>query len=447
MPLLTIYTYLFFLLLLFFILNIYNKNEDIFSPKSFFIIFTLFEIPFAFQVINDIQLIPQYARIHIKDFDEVFFIHFFNGLLFILAVVFSLIIFNPKVNFFAKIFNSSGYNKGKYIKVHIFLLIVCILSFIVFLNSVGGLLYLLKNIDSKSSIIAGTGYIQAMYTTSGFLSIGFLIMFYSVENKMNLMKKLYFFLLVAIVFLILASLGSRKTPILFILFTILMWNYHIKKIKILTFKNIILGSIALIYFGSMPLFRTSGASEFYFNNLDRLFADSLNNIFNFFQRFSELERSLMIYSLFNSDNLWLGKSFQDLLYSPIPRGIFPDKPPLDEGVYIYNIAHGNMVAPSTPLNKMIAVGWPPNTITNMYINFSYIGVLFGGLVYGYFLKYFYNLTIVLNYNPISIYLYSSAIFGNLAITNRNIVSFLTMILFSFLLIKIIEFILRIKNEN
>ncbi len=447
MPTLTIYTYLFLLILLYFIFNIYNKNNDIFSPKSFFIIFTLFEIPFAFQVINNLEILPLYARIHIKDFDQVFFIHFFNGILFIITVIFSLKIFNPKVNVFIKLFDSSSYNKNKYLKVHIVLLILCILSFIFFLNSIGGLIYLLKNIDSKSSIIAGTGYSQALFTTSGFLSIGYLIIFYSLENKISFIKKTYFFLVLILVFLILASLGSRKTPILFILFTILMWNYHINKIKFISFRNFLLGSIALIYFGSVPLFRTSGASEFYFNNIDILFSDSLNNIFNFFQRFSELERSLMIYSLFNSDNLWLGKSFQDLLYSPIPRGLFPDKPPLDEGVYIYNIAHGNMVSPSTPLNKMIAVGWPPNTITNMYINFSYLGVLFGGLIYGYFLKYFYNLTLALNYNPISIYLYSSAIFGNLAVTNRNIVSFLTMILFSFILIKTIEFILRLKNEN
>lgn len=445
MPILTIYTYLFFLLLLYFTFNVYNKNKDIFSPKSFFIIFTLFEIPFAFQVINNINLIHPYARIHIKDFEEVFFIHFFNSSLFLLSVIIALNIFNPKATLLSKIFDSSKYNKNTYLKVHLFLIFICIISFLIFLNSIGGLFYLLKNMDTKSSIIAGTGYLQALYTTSGFLSTGFLIMFYSSKNKINFTEKIYLYLIIIIVFIILAAIGSRKTPILFILFTILMWNYHINKIKLFSLKNILLGIIALLYFGSIPLFRTYGASEFYSSNIDILFLDTFNNMFSFFHRFSELERSLLIYSLFNIDNLWLGRSFQDLLYSPIPRGLFPNKPPLDEGVYIYNIAHGNIVSPSTPLNQMIAVGWPPNTITNMYINFSFIGIIFGGFIYGYFLKYFYNLVLTLNYNPISIYLYSSAIFGNLAITNRNIVSFLTMILFSFILIKIIEFLIRFRK--
>ena len=432
---------------MYYIFNIHQKNNDIFTPKSFFIIFTLFEVPFAFQVINNINLLHPYARMHIKNFDEVFFIHFFNGSIFVLTVIIALKLFNPKTTLFTRIFSTSKYNKNAYLKMHLFLILICFISFYIFLNSIGGLFFLLKNIDTKSSIIAGTGYIQAIYTTSGFLTVGFLVMFYSYSKKINFIEKIYFFLIVGIVFVILAAIGSRKTPILFILFTILIWNYQINNIKIFSFRNIFLGIVALLYFGSIPLFRTSGASEFYFTNLDKLFLDSFNNMFNFFQRFSELERSLLIYSLFNSDNLWLGSSFKDLIYSPIPRGIFPNKPPLDEGVYIYNIAHGNMVSPSTPLNKMIAVGWPPNTITNMYINFSYLGIIFGGLIYGYFLKYFYNLTLSLNHNPISIYLYANAIFGNLAITNRNIVSFLTMILFSLILVKSIEFLIRLKNEN
>lgn len=224
-----------------------------------------------------------------------------------------------------------------------------------------------------------------------------------------------------------------------------MWNYNIHKIKFLTTRNLILGFIGLLYFSAMPLFRVEGAFDYYTNNLDILFSDSLNNIFNFFQRFSELDRSLMIYSIFDSSNYWYGASFKDILYAPIPRSIYPDKPPIDEGVYIYNIAHGNIVSPTTSPQKMTAVGWPPNTITNMYINFGYIGVPIGGIIFGYFLKYFYNLTIKLNYNPISIYLYTSAIFGALAITNRNIVGFLTIIVFSIIIVKTTEFILRIKH--
>lgn len=445
MPTLTIYTYSFFLLLLYFIFNIYNKNDDTFSPKSFFIIFTLFEIPYAFKLIDNMNLIPHYARIHIKEFDLVYFIHFFNGAIFIIFTFIALIFFKPNPKLLIKLLSTKEYGSKDYLKTHIFLLIICILGYYLFLNSIGGLAYLLTNIDSKSAIIAGTGYYQALYYTGGFLSIGFLIMYYSTKGELTFYNKTYFIIIVFLIFLILASIGSRKTPILFILFVLLMWNYHINKIKFFTFKNIILIIVGLIYFSAMPLFRTVGAYEYYTNNLDILFMKSIDNIFGFFERFSELERSLMIYSLFDSSNYWLGASFKDLIYAPIPRSLYPDKPPIDEGVYLYNIARGNIVEPTTSLLKMTAVGWPPNTITNMYINFGYLGVPIGGIIFGYFLKYFYNLALTLNYSPISIYLYSNAIFGSLAITNRNIVSFLTMIVFSIIIIKSTEFILRIRT--
>lgn len=424
---------------------VFNKNsKDIFHPKSFFLIFISFEIPFAFSLINDHTLMPFYALKHIKDFDFVFFIHFFNSFIFITIVVISVIYFNPKSIILKKQIDISNYKRGRHLYTHFIFLCLAILTFFLFLQSIGGLRFLLLNLDSKSAIISGTGYYRAVYTVSAFLSVGFLITYYAKFNKLSYLNKFYLFIVILIMFAMLASLGSRKTPMLFILYVLLIWNYNISKIKFFTFKNLILLSIGLFYFAAMPLFRTEGSSEFYSNNLSLLFIDSISNLGIFFQRFSELERSLMIYSLFSYDNLWLGKSFMDILYSPIPRGFFPDKPPLDEGVYLYNIAHGNYVEPGTSLRKMTVVGWPPSTITNMYINFWYFGVILGAIIFGYFLKYFYNLVLDLNHNPMVIYFYTSAIFGDLAVTNRNIVAFLTMIVFSIIILKLINFITRFK---
>lgn len=442
MTYLIVILYAFYIFLLYSVFN--KKNNDLFHPKSFFLIFISFEIPFAFSLINDHTLMPFYALKHVKDFDSMFFIHFFNSFIFISIVILSITYFNPRSRLLKKQIDISYYNPKRHLYTHLIFLFLVFITYYLFLQSVGGLRFLLLNLDSKSAIISGTGYYRAIYTVSAFLSIGFLITYYSKYIKPSSLNKLYLFLIIILMFIILSSLGSRKTPMLFILYVLLMWNYNISKIKAFTFKNFFLLFIALFYFAAMPLFRTEGSSEFYSNNLSLLFIDSLNNLGIFFQRFSELERSLMIYSLFDYDNLWLGRSFLDILYSPIPRGFFPDKPPLDEGVYLYNIAHGNYVEPGTSLRKMTVVGWPPSTITNMYINFWYFGVILGAIIIGYFLKYFYNLALDLKYNPLVIYFYTSAIFGDLAVTNRNIVAFLTMIVFSIVILKSINFITRFK---
>jgi len=422
-----------------------SRNTDFFKPSKFFLLLVAFEIPFAFTVNSDPELIPFYALKHIKDFDQVFLQHFFNGFIFVSTVIIASVFTNPKIGILGKILETRLTDIKSLFVAHILLLVVTGISFIIFLESIGGLYFLLLNIDSKTTLIAGTGYLQAAYNISGAMSMGFLVMSYSKKEHITLFNLLYVAFILILIFLIFSAIGSRKGPILFVIYFLLLWHYNINKLRFFTLRNITVGFIGLLYFSALPLFRTAGSFEFYMSNTPQLFQDSFENMGLFFQRFSELERSLMIYSLFDSSNLWLGSSFIDILYAPIPRSLFPDKPPVDEGVYLYNIAHGNLVSPSTPLRKMMAVGWPPSTITNMYINFWYFGVGIGGLIYGYVLKYFYNFAKAQKFDAISVYLYTNVVFGTFALTNRNIVGFATTILFTFIILKTISLVANLRT--
>src|SRR5690606_26344605 len=84
---------------------------------------------------------------------------------------------------------------------------------------------------------------------------------------------------------------------------------------------------------------------------------------------SYIDHYLLVMEHFSVDNLWWGKSFIDILYASIPRKIFPDKPPVDDGVYLRSIAEGMDVTPPTPYKDMYQSSWPPETIGTMYMNF------------------------------------------------------------------------------
>ncbi|MGQ7112601.1 hypothetical protein ACUOFC_34980, partial [Escherichia sp. TWPC-MK] len=65
-------------------------------------------------------------------------------------------------------------------------------------------------------------------------------------------------------------------------------------------------------------------------------------------------------------NVWLGKSYLDLFKAPLPRSIYPEKPPVDDGMYIRTIAEGYNVTPSRPVQELYASSWPPETLGSMY---------------------------------------------------------------------------------
>jgi hypothetical protein len=295
--------------------------------------------------------------------------------------------------------------------------------------------------DSRTSVIAGTGYIQGLFSLLAYLSVGFLI--FSYKNKqISFKNKLYLILIIILIFGLLASTGGRKNSIILILYVAVLWHFNIKNIKIFTVTNISVGLLLILFISAMPLLRTSGASEFYMSNPSIFLQDAVNNSGLFFKRFSDIDRSLFIYDYFNISNLWLGASFKDILTAPIPRSLFPDKPPVDEGVYIYNLLYGNIIEPGTSLQKLLKVGLPTSTITNMYINFYYPGIIVGSIMMGYLIKYFYNLLIISNYSPQSTFLYTNVIFGNLAITNLRIVGFLTIIFFLIIITYSLKFVIK-----
>ncbi|MGQ7148454.1 hypothetical protein ACUOA8_59935, partial [Escherichia sp. SS-MK2] len=76
----------------------------------------------------------------------------------------------------------------------------------------------------------------------------------------------------------------------------------------------------------------------------------------------------------------------DLFKAPLPRSIYPEKPPVDDGMYIRTIAEGYNVTPSRPVQELYASSWPPETLGSMYANFWIPGVVFGMYILGIIYK-------------------------------------------------------------
>jgi len=430
----------YFLMLLLIIGFIQNKiqKESIFSLKNLFVIFAIAEIPYLYFLNANTQLIHPYVQSHIVDYEEVFTQHIILKMMFLCVALTTMSMVKPKSIILTKIFSVSNISRKGLLLSSLFLLLITIIVFYLFLDKVGGLLFLILNMSNKTLIVQGTGLYRNMYLITSLLSVGFYIHFLSTCKHISKMKLLFLMCLILLFFLILASSGERKNPILLLIYCLILWNFKISKIKLFTVKNIIMFLLLLFFAALAPVLRKHGSTEFYIDNPIALITDALPYIGEIFKRFSEIDISLFIYSHFKGgDDFWFGTSIVDFFTGFIPSQFYPNKPPLDEGVYIYALAHHYNVSPPTPFNEMIPVGWPLSRVTGGYVNFGVFGVIINAIIVGVVLKYFYVLLVKTKYSPSAMVMFSTLLATNFGITNafvaNNIVVLCLMIFFSLII--------------
>ena len=119
----------------------------------------------------------------------------------------------------------------------------------------------------------------------------------------------------------------------------------------------------------------------------------------------------------------------------IPSSIFINKPPIDDGFYLMNLIHGNVLGPNSGRNNIdLTIGSLPFTSQGLgYANFGILGIIIVGFLTGCLYKIIYERTIKRN-NTLDtlIYFYVMYIFGFTPLLIQNTIS---IILFAVLMQK------------
>ena len=114
---------------------------------------------------------------------------------------------------------------------------------------------------------------------------------------------------------------------------------------------------------------------------------------------------------FKTHDFWMGRTFLGLITAFIPSSLFPAKPPVDDGTYLYSIANGRTdIIPPMPFNKLNGSSYPLETFGSMYGNFGIIGLVVGMILLGVVYKYFYKKMIGSSYSLFSVVIYTQVIF-------------------------------------
>jgi hypothetical protein len=138
---------------------------------------------------------------------------------------------------------------------------------------------------------------------------------------------------------------------------------------------------------------------------------------------------MLIVQYFTPERLWLGASYVDLLAAPIPRTLLPDKPPVDEGVYLYAITHGNIVRPSMPARQLPVTAWPMGNWV-MYMNFGLPGFVAVMFLNGAVVAAAYRYMQLGGYTPPSVYLYGFLTLNGFSVSNLGLVTLIITVGFT-----------------
>ena len=360
----------------------YKKERDVFHPICFFSLM---------QFINYAPSLLYKNTEHYGTFSD-------DNLLFLLIceAVFSIFVcagfifcdFVWKHFFYSKRTLSSPCRRNVPLIIIISIFMVGFLAKVYVIHSLGGIVYVITHSsESYSAQSSGFGYISLLYK---FMVISILAMFERIKDGQS--KKMNVIILVSMVVLYMGSYliySSRGAAFEIVLILIFCKHYCFKKFTLKSIFNLKFLLIVLFFIGV-----SYGALYIRdFSNPSKNASTSLLTIVeSFFSELSRLGRDIFTYSYFSSHEKWGGLSYLNLLTSFAPSSVFQWKPPVDDGLYLVNLANGYLVGPNDSLSSMtIRAGSIPFTSQGLlFANFGIFGLIFGGILLGaiYWFSYF-----------------------------------------------------------
>lgn len=244
-----------------------------------------------------------------------------------------------------------------------FLLIylAAIVMYLVFLNKIGGLSAIWENLNFRSTMTAGYGFLSIPYAIFIVLSAASL---FSLFIKRRPIVACCFVIAAG---LCLVSLGQRS-PLAFLIFAVLiMYHYKVKEIKVASVKIVVVMMMLLVFLFAFGKARNpDGYSEG--SSAVQVIEQSV------IKRLAALERQIVVVGYFQDEEYWGLGLYKSLIYMFVPRSLYLDKPPMDTGVYLKEISEGGKVNPPVAANAVSITSWPDGYLAG-YMSFGYLGLI------------------------------------------------------------------------
>lgn len=306
------------------------------------------------------------------------------------------------------------------------LLVLAVLLFVFKWIAVGGAeaTILGEELD-RGSVTSGLGYVIIPADLSLALC-SFLAMLRYRRTKS--LKDLIFFLGLFVFCAFSFSLfGGRKLLLQHVVLSLVFWTLAGGRIQIFSVRSFFIAGLCAFYFLFILDARLTSVEREVLFDFGDVFLPV--GVVTFFSNFSYNDGYYFILDYFSKNDPFWGRTYLDLLVSPIPSGVYPNKPPVDDGVYVKALLVQHAISFPAAASDFSGLGSiPPETFGNAILNFGRFAVPFFGCLLGVVFALALKTISVRYFGFVSIFIvYQSAL--NFQISNLRIVGLLTYIVF------------------
>jgi oligosaccharide repeat unit polymerase len=270
-------------------------------------------------------------------------------------------------------FRVSEQNYNLMFKYSLLFFLLFLLTYLVFVISVGGFEFLIRNMLFRSQMSLSNGYIIKLINIFSFFSVVFLGIYSSQKKDYRVLFLIFIMVLIAL------SRGGRASAVLLVLIFLgtncfFSLRTGTSRIGLFRKKYALYFLFIFVIVVAMPIIRNNIAN---FDNISNFHSSVEINtkVSNFFRQNQTVNNEFLALDYFEENDFWYGKIYLNLLIAPIPRSFLSEKPATDDGVYIFNMLAGK-VDPNDSFENLYKNSWPISDVCMLYINFSLIGVAF-----------------------------------------------------------------------
>lgn len=287
-----------------------------------------------------------------------------------------------------------------------------------FIHTSGGISCILTN--TQIEYATGRSYLWSLHKL---MVIGILCFFQS-RKKPSMVLLTTTFLTYACTIIIF----TKRAPILEALLVIIMaWHYRVKKLRIVDFlrpRTALIALMVAILVVALPTLRNPLGFSTYHSRAEFL-GEGWRHIDNIFREYSFVSRDAFVYSNYDVNNMYFGRTIINLVAAPLPSSVFNWKPPVDDGIYLANFINGHYVCPPSkdyPIENSI----PFSSQGSMFANFGIAGVVAGSLLMGIMYARSYAILRDTNYHVLAIFTYQTIMY-KFGLSAKNVIQTLTVI--------------------
>lgn len=299
----------------------------------------------------------------------------------------------------------------KYLRTGIIVFLIGLVLKVHTIMSSGGVFYIMTHIQSRKELMAGQYYNELL--SNSLLTCGVLL---SLLCYLKKRKWTTFFIFTGIFLITAFSLivfGARRPALMLLLQVIMLYHFVSSKIlirNIFKIKTLAITLVVVFFVLMMPMLRSEAETDL-INNPTEWVQGAIDNSNTLFREFSYCNGDLFVFDYFDKHDLWYGRSYLNIPLQVIPRSVYPQKPPMDDGMYLLNLMYGQRVTPDMPTEQLYYQTSIPFTLEgSLFSNFGLLGIILGCILVGMFYQYVYKILVDTKTPIVMILIYQEIMF-------------------------------------